>query len=131
MAYVGYADKKYYKDVYGGSAIDESNIEKALRNASRHIDTLTYNRIVGRGINNLTEFQQDVVRESVCKLADFEYENDELISCVLQQYSINGVGMSFGNSWNVKVQNGVAINAADYEFLCQSGLCCRSLGGVR
>lgn len=131
MTYVAYADGTYYKNVYGGSTIDDSELDKALRNASRHIDTLTYNRIVGRGINDLTEFQQDIVRESVCRLAEFEDENEEMINCFLQQYSINGVGMSFGNAWNVKVQNGVAIKAADYEFLCQSGLCSRSLGGAR
>ena len=27
--------------------------------ASRHIDSLTYNRIVGQGFSNLTPFQQD------------------------------------------------------------------------
>ena len=39
-----------------------------------HIDTLTYNRIVGRDFENLTKFQQDIIKEVVCKLADFEYE---------------------------------------------------------
>lgn len=95
---------------------------------SRHIDTLTFNRIVGKGISALTEFQQDIVRECVCRLADFEAENEELINCVLSQYSINGVSMSLGSSWNVHVQQGVVIDKASYSLLCQTGLCCRSLG---
>lgn len=126
--YESYADKIYYSNAYGGNLIPDEELTKALRTASRHIDTLTYNRIVGRGILSLTEFQQDIIRESVCKLADFECENADLIQSVLQQYSINGVSMSFGNSWNVMVQNGIAVSRSDYAFLCLSGLCCGSLG---
>ena len=126
--YESYANETYYKEVYGGSLIPDEELAKALKTASRHIDTLTYNRIVGRGIYSLTEFQQDVVRESVCRIADFEYENADLIQSVLQQYSINGVSMSFGSSWNVAVQNGIAVSRSDYAFLSQSGLCCGSLG---
>lgn len=128
MAYESYADEIYYKNVYGGDAIADEFLNKALKTASRHIDTLTYNRIAGRGIFSLTEFQQNIIRESVCRLADFESENADMIQSVLQQYAINGVSMTFGSSWNVQVQNGVAISRADYAFLCQSGLCCASLG---
>ena len=42
--------KIYYKNVYGGDAIADEFLNKALKTASRHIDTLTYNRIAGRGI---------------------------------------------------------------------------------
>ena len=126
--YESYANEAYYKEVYGGSLIPDEELAKALKTASRHIDTLTYNRIVGRGIYSLTEFQQDVVRESVCRIADFEYENADLIQSVLQQYSINEVSLSFGSSWNVAVQNGIAVSRSDYAFLSQSGLCCGSLG---
>ena len=74
-------------------------LKKALRQASRHIDSLTYNRIVGQGFSNLTPFQQDLIREVVCQQADFETENADEINTVLQSYSINGVSMQFGNSW--------------------------------
>lgn len=104
MAYESYADEIYYKNVYGGDAIADEFLNKALKTASRHIDTLTYNRIAGRGIFSLTEFQQDIIRESVCRLADFESENADMIQSVLQQYAINGVSMTFGSSWNVQVQ---------------------------
>ncbi|MDO5402977.1 MAG: hypothetical protein Q4F11_06015 [Eubacteriales bacterium] len=124
---MAYADEEYYKNVYGGTSLPDGNIAKLLRDASRHIDTLTYNRIVGRGIGALTEFQQEVIRESVCRLAEFEYENEDMIQTVLQQYSINGTSMSFGASWNVYIQGGVAMKKSDYALLCQSGLCCRRL----
>ena len=127
MSYMPYADMTYYKNVYGGTDIPDEDIEKALRNASRHIDALTYNRIVGRGINNLTEYQKDIVREVCCDLAEFEYENADVINSVLQSYSINGVTMNFGNSWNVNVENGIAVRWDVYEKLATTGLCSRAL----
>lgn len=42
--------KSIIKNVYGGDVIADEFLNKALKTASRHIDTLTYNRIAGRGI---------------------------------------------------------------------------------
>ena len=127
MAYKPYADAEYYTNEYKGTVLTDDNMEKSLKTASRHIDTLTYNRIVGRGISALTEFQQEIIKEVCCEMADFETENDDMLQSVLQQYSINGVSMTFGSSWNLKIQNGVAIRMDTYEKLCQTGLCCRLL----
>ena len=95
MAYEPYVTSDYYKNEYGGTIVPEEQLAKALRQASRHIDTLTYNRIVGQGFSNLTAFQQDMIREVVCQQADFEVENADMINTVLQSYSINGVAMQF------------------------------------
>lgn len=128
MAYVSYADTSYYLTEYHGETIPEDELEKTLKQASRHIDTLTYNRIVGRGISSLTGFQQDIIKECCCEMADFEYENAEVLQSILQSYSINGVSMSFGSSWNVSIIRGVAVKTDVYEKLKQTGLCCASLG---
>lgn len=123
-----YADVEYYKETYGGTSIPDDALERALKQASRHIDTLTYNRIVGAGFDHLTPFQQNIIKEVCCTLADFEYENEDMLNSVLQSYAINGVSMAFGSGWNVVCQNGVAIRRDTYEYLAQTGLCCRSLG---
>lgn len=123
-----YADTQHYVNEYKGSAITEEQLESALRTASRHIDTLTYNRIVGKGFASLTPFQQSIIQDVCCQMADFETENEEWLNSILQSYSVNGVSMSFGSGWNVKVINGVAIRADTYETLRQTGLCCRNLG---
>lgn len=125
MAYEPYVTSDYYKNEYGGTIVPEEQLVKALRQASRHIDTLTYNRIVGQGFSNLTAFQQELIQEVVCQQVDFEYENADMIDTVLQNYSINGVAMQFGGSWNVIVGKGVAMKADTYAMLCQTGLCCR------
>lgn len=125
MAYVPYADEEYYRNVFVDSGVPDEELHKYLVTASRHIDSLTYNRIVGQGFSNLTEFQQDIIREVVCQQADFEYENEEAISTVLSSYSLNGASVQFGSSWNVLTDKGVAMRRDVYALLCQTGLCCR------
>lgn len=125
MAYEPYAAPEYYRDTYKGSAIPEEELKRALRQASRHIDSLTYNRIVGRGFSNLTLFQQDLIQEVVCLQADFEYDNAEVIDTILSSYSINGTAMQFTQSWNVYADKGVAMKKDIYALLSQTGLCCR------
>ena len=88
---------------------------------------MTYNRIVGKGFEKLTKFQQDIIKEVVCKLADFEYENADLLKSPLNSYSINGVSASFNASWNVQIQNGIAIPKDNYCLLQQTGLTCRNV----
>ena len=128
MAYEPYVTAEYYVSTYGGSAIPEIDLNRALRQASRHIDSLTYNRIMGLGFSNLTAFQQDMVREVICQQADFEYENADEINSILQSYSINGVSAQFGSSWNVFTDKGIAMKRDVYALLCQTGLCCRIVG---
>jgi hypothetical protein len=125
MAYVSYVTPEYYKETYKGSIVPEEERERALRQASRHIDSLTYNRIVGRGISSLTEFQKDAIQEVVCLQADFEHENADEISTILSYYSINGVSAQFGSSWNVFTDKGIAMMRDVYALLSQTGLCCR------
>lgn len=119
--YTPYVTVEEYKKNY--SDIPDENIEKSLKKASRHIDTLTFNRIQGIGFDNLAEFQKEIIKEVTCELASFEYENEDVITSVLSSYSINGVSMAFGDSWNIKVLKGVAIPTELYETLSQTGLC--------
>lgn len=125
MAYEPYVTPEYYQNTYKGSLIPDEELERALRQASRHIDSLTYNRIVGQGFSNLTLFQQEVIQEVVCQQADFEYENADEIDTVLSSYSINGVSAQFGSAWNVFTDKGVAMRRDVYALLSQTGLCCR------
>lgn len=125
MAYIPYVDSDYYINEYGGTVIPENELKEALKKASRHIDTLTYNRIIGQGFSKLTVFQKDVVQEVICQQAEFEYENADEIESILSSYSINGTSASFGKSWNVFTEYGVAMKKDVYAMLCQTGLCCR------
>ena len=121
MSYKPYVSKEEYK----GSTIPDGELEKALRQACRHIDSLTFNRIVAAGFDHLTAFQQETIKEVVCMQADFEYENADEINTILSSYSINGVSAQFGSSWNVFQEKGIAMKRDVYALLSQTGLCCR------
>lgn len=124
-----YVDFEYYKNTYKGT-LEEADATKALQKASRHIDALTYNRIVGVGFDNLTVYQQGIIKECACLMADWETENADYIDSMLSSYSLNGASMSFtGNSASAVVMNGVAVSRDIYSHLQKSGLCCRSLRG--
>ena len=123
-----YADLEYYRNTYGGKLPDEE-AEKALKQASRHIDILTYRRIAGMGFDNLTPFQQDTVKEVCCMMADFESTNASMINSLINSYSINGASISFsGESANCQLVKGVVIQRDVYETLSLTGLTCLSLG---
>lgn len=126
MSYEPYATVEEYRQLFpNGGAVTTAD----LRQASRHIDSLTFNRIVAAGFENLTDFQKEIIKETVCRQAAFESENADLISSVLSSYSINGVSMGFGDSWNVIIQDGVAMLKDVYALLRQTGLCYREIGG--
>ena len=124
MAYEPYVTPEEYAD-FGGTVLPEAEAGRFLRQASRHVDSLTYNRMVGQGFSGLTEFQREMVKEVVCRQAEFEYENADEIDTILQSYSINGVSAQFGSSWNVFTDKGIAMRRDVYAMLCQTGLCCR------
>ena len=124
-----YAGIEYYKNTYKGN-LEDTEIEKALEKASRHIDTLTYNRIVAIGFDNLTEYQQGIIKECECLMADWETENADYINSMLSSYSLNGASMSFtGQSASATVVSGVAVSREIYSHLQKCGLCTRSLRG--
>jgi hypothetical protein len=123
-----YADYEYYSETYGGKMSLE-DAEKALKTASRHIDTLTYNRIRGRGFESFTKFQQEVIKECNCRMADFEHKNANMINSLINSYSINGASISFnGEGANFTLVNGVLVQRDIYSLLSQTGLTSRNLG---
>ena len=75
----------------GGNTLPSDNAEDYLKQASRHIDTLTFNRILKYGFDKLTDFQKEIIKEVTFKLSNFEYENEDLLNSILSGYSINGV----------------------------------------
>lgn len=110
---------------YTGS-IPADQLEERLKRACRDIDSLTFNRIVRAGFENLTEFQQGIIKEAVQLHADFCYDNAELMDSPLSSYAINGVSMSFDRS-KIVTQDGVTTSNEVYGLLLQTGLCRRGL----
>lgn len=124
MSYTAYVTSSEYAEM-GYSSIEPAKVDAYLLRASRDVDTLTFNRIVAKGFNNLTEFQQEIVKQVVCEQANFLYENADAISSILDSYAINGVSMKFGSGFNVVIEGGLPIQSTVYSILKQTGLCWR------
>lgn len=123
-----YVNKDYYQNTYNGSSLSsDDELNKYLQEATDDINTLTFNRIVRKGFNNLTNFQKDIIQRVCCQFADFKFENADVIESVLSSYSINGVSQSFGNNLNVKIIEGIAIPFRLYKLLGQTGLTCKNV----
>lgn len=116
--YVNYAQYT----ALGYDTLTEDNAERYLADASRNVDSLTFNRIVAQGYDNLTEFQQGIIQEVVCKQADFLFDNADAINSILKGYSINGVSMDFSGGLNVAYVNGIPVQSSVLAILDQSGL---------
>lgn len=123
-----YINYRYYAEIFGGNILKENTADKYLKSASNDVDTLTYNRIVALGgINKLTNFQKPIVGEIVCKLAEFKFENEDLLDSLVSSYSIDNVSINFNQAQGVKNINGVIIPTSLYNRLAQTGLTCRNL----
>lgn len=121
--YTPYVSAEEYARL-GYDTVSPSDLNKFLIKASRDIDTLTFNRIVGR-FDHLTDFQKEIIKAVVCQQADFLYENNDALTSILSSYDINGVKMEFGGGTYASIENGVPIENATYSLLMQTGLCWR------
>lgn len=116
-----------YSITYGGK-IPDADVGRYLAEASRQIDVLTFGRIPKIGWDNLTENQQNLIKQAAAAQADMLYEYADIFQTPLSGYSINGVSMSFGQSTgNLDYVSGVPVMRGTYETLKLTGLCCRMI----
>lgn len=117
-----YVDQEYYVNSFKGDILKE-NINKKLERASEQIDTLTFNRIVGIGFNNLTPFQQDKIKKAVCIHAEFHEQYGDYIDMPLSGFSAGSISVDF----NGQKLNGVTTTQEVVNYLKQTGLMCRRM----
>ncbi|MBS4534980.1 hypothetical protein GOQ29_05030 [Clostridium sp. D2Q-14] len=121
MAYVDY---EYYKDTYKGT-LDEDEATKLLEEASDEVDKLTYGRIRKKGFNNLTEYQQELIKRAVCYQADFISQYGQYLNMPITGYSAGDISLSF-NKEN-KGPGGIVADKKTLNCLSQTGLTSRRL----
>lgn len=119
-----YITPEEYTAMTGKPVTDET--KRIIRNASEQIDTLTFNRIIAIGFENLTALQKDIVKTVCASHAAFLEEYGELLDSPLSSYSVAGVSMSFDGAKTVSV-SGVTMQESLYSRLLQTGLCSRAL----
>lgn len=121
-----YSSIDYYRNTYNGTAIEsDSDILRFLEDASLKIDILTYNRIRKLGIENCSEWEQEIIKKVECIIADFYFKNSSDLETIINTYSINGVSIKYGETnANITNVNGVTIPRFAYELLNMTRFTC-------
>lgn len=117
---MSYVNEEYYNNFSG--TITEKTSSK-LEKATDQINSLTYNRIIGLGFDNLTEFQKDKVKKAICIHADFVEQYGEYINMPLSGFSAGSISLNL----NAQKINGVTTTQEVLNYLSQTGLTCRRL----
>ena len=85
-----YVTAQEYEALSLTHAVPEEELESALKAAERDIDSLTFCRIHRCGLDGLTDFQRQNVKQAVVDQADFRAQYGELLDNPLASYSVNG-----------------------------------------
>lgn len=120
-----YVDKKYYSDEFKGNEVPIDEIEEYLRLAQEKIDSITFNRIVAIGFNNLTKFQQEKIRDAICYQAEYIYENgyNNEDNRDASSYSVLDISVSVDNSnSNKTIAQRKNMSEMAYDYVHKTGL---------
>ena len=121
MAYVNY---EYYSNEYKGT-LDEDAATKLLEESSDQIDRLTYGRIRCKGFDNLTEYQQELVKKAVCYQTDFINAYGAYLNMPISGYSAGGISLSFNK--DNQGSGGIIVDKKTLDYLAQTGLASRRI----
>lgn len=103
-------------------ATSETLSVELLELASSKVDELTFNRIRATGIDNLTEFQKEMVQKATLAQAQY-YEDYGTEAEALSSISVGSFSVNMGNKSGA--YSGVSTAAITY--LKQTGLMCRAV----
>lgn len=120
-----YVDKKYYSDEFKGNKVPINEIEKYLKLAQEKIDSITFNKIVAIGFNNLTKFQQEKIKDAICYQAEYVYVNgyNNEDNRDVSSYSVLDISVSVDNSnSNKTIAQGKNMSEMAYDYVHKTGL---------
>lgn len=116
-----YADNDYYNNEFFGERkiSDPKELNEKLILASQKIDEITFNRIIGRGFENLTKFQQQKIKDAVCYQANYILENG-IESTDITSFNILDINISIDKKENIAAK--LKVSETAYGYIKQTGL---------
>lgn len=120
-----YVNKEYYSNEFNGNNIPDEEIEKYLKLAQEKIDSITYNRIIAVGFDNLTEFQKEKIKEAICYQAEYIYTNgyNSEDNRDITSYSVLDISVSVDNSnSNKTIAQRKSMSEMAYDYVRKTGL---------
>ena len=118
-----YVDEEYYSDTFEGAKIPDDDIKRYLELAQEKIDSITYNRIVGIGFNNLTEFQKEKISKAICYQAEYIFENgfNNENNGNIASYSVLDISVNVDASKRTQAQK-LNMSEIAYDLIHKTGL---------
>lgn len=120
-----YVSKEYYSNTFKGKTIPNEDIQKYLELAQEKIDSITYNRIVAIGFDNLTEFQKEKISKAICYQAEYIFKNgyNDEDNRDISSYSVLDISVSVDNS-NSNKTKAQKLNMSEiaYDLVHKTGL---------
>lgn len=120
-----YVSEKYYSDEFNGVKLPDDETEKYLKLAQEKIDSITFNRIVAIGFDNLTEFQKEKIKEAICYQAEYIFENgyNNENNRDISSYSVLDISVSKDNSnSNITIAQKENMSEIAYDYIHETGL---------
>lgn len=120
-----YVNEEYYSNEFNGNKLPDEEIEKYLKLAQEKIDSITYNRIVAVGFDNLTEFQKEKIKEAICYQAEYIYTNgyNSEDNRDIASYSVLDISVSKDNSsGNKTIAQRNNMSEIVYDYIHKTGL---------
>lgn len=120
-----YVNEEYYTDIFEGEIIPDVDIEEYLKLAQEKIDSITHNRIVAIGFENLTEFQKDKISEAICYQAEYIFKNgyNDENNRDISSYAVLDISVSVDNSkGNKTMAQKLNLSEMSYDLIHKTGL---------
>lgn len=92
-----------------------------VKKASTDIDCLTFNRIRGKGFEQLTPFQKECITMALVDHAVFTKNNSDFLEKGIKSYSAGLTSVTFNEDTFLSV-NGVTTTSSVIQLLEQTGL---------
>jgi len=121
-----YVTEEYYSNEFNGTTIPDEDVEKYLKLAQEKIDDITFNRIVGIGFENLTDFQKECVSKAICYQAEYIFENGTNSLSNVSSYSVLDISINVDSTKQTEAQKNDMSEFA-YMNIKKSGLASRVL----
>lgn len=122
-----YADFAFYSGSYGGSLISENEFTALERQASLHVDLLTFNRLKnGWAVTNDVKMAVCAVAEAIKK---YESVQAQAITVAgIKSENNDGYSVSYQDSADIKATLQSVMTDAAYPYLIYTGLMDRAVG---
>ena len=109
-----YATTDDFRRLFEGDLAD-NELNLKLQLSSEKIDTMTFNRIVKIGFNNLTKFQQEKVILAVCFQANYIIENENYNISGMSGFSVLDISINYDkNNQTEASRNDMSDKAFDF-----------------